>query len=261
MSPPERVTGSGQPPPRAPSRRFMRSEARPSTPVPSAPQSPITDVRARATGTSPLASGVARSLSTVRAPGAILAQRRLTHVQQVQARLAQREAGLGQDLDRILERTVALMRLELGALPRSLPQPPGIELRPGDPGSSERRSPELPTSGLPAPTLQDPGAGRIQAPLQPEQAIQEKGQALVALIDRIDRFVRDGRPALSLSLGRVGWTVQLERSGAGEVSLTVGGPGASDFPERALLDEALAARGLRLGGLRRQAHTHGTSGR
>ncbi len=55
-------------------------------------------------------------------------------------------------------------------------------------------------------------------------------QELVALIDRIDRFVRDGRPALSLSLGRVGWTVQLERSGAGDAPLPSRSVGVRSSP-------------------------------
>lgn len=189
----------------------------------------------------------------MKAPALVMARARIAQHQIVASRLEQREAGIAQDLERILERTCALAKGEAvlaihrtGTLAQT--QPLSI-----DRVRQERREQE-PPSVAPAGRL-DPGPTARSEAARNDEAIQQRGQDLVALIDRIDRFVRDGRPALTLSLGAVGWTVEFQRTGAGEVSLSVRGPGAKDFPARAALSEALDARGIKLGALHCQAET------
>jgi hypothetical protein len=96
-------------------------------------------------------------------------------------------------------------------------------------------------------TISAAGAAAPQAP-----SAQVQAQAAMALIEKIELFVRSQRPALRLSLGGpLAATVEVERTGPREVSLRIqgrGGPLAQE--ELTRIRDGLEARGLRLRSLR-----------
>jgi hypothetical protein len=70
----------------------------------------------------------------------------------------------------------------------------------------------------------------------------------LAVVERVELFLRSQRPALALQLGGAWATrVELERTAPGEVALTVVAPkGAPAHAELSMLRQALQARGVRL---------------
>jgi hypothetical protein len=81
---------------------------------------------------------------------------------------------------------------------------------------------------------------------------QVQVQAAMALIEKIELFVRSQRPALRLSIGgALAATVEVERTGPREVSLRIQGrDGPLAQQELARIRDGLEARGLRLRSLR-----------
>lgn len=98
----------------------------------------------------------------------------------------------------------------------------------------------------------------LPPPMQPATNLQQqppppvdpaaRAQATLQLIERIELFTRQNRPALSLALPQsLGARVEIERAGKGAVSMTwvgVNGPPRPDDVQR--VREALASRGLSL---------------
>lgn len=94
---------------------------------------------------------------------------------------------------------------------------------------------------------------RADAPPPPVKAAEAPARAeqAVALIERIETFVRSSRPALALTLNNsLGARVEIERLGPGQVALKLigqKGPPSADAVSR--IREELRARGLKVGAL------------
>lgn len=88
-----------------------------------------------------------------------------------------------------------------------------------------------------------PQPAKVEPPARAEQA--------VALIERIETFVRSSRPALALTLNNsLGARVEIERLGKGQIALKlVGHHGPPSASTVAAIREELRARGLRVGAL------------
>lgn len=87
------------------------------------------------------------------------------------------------------------------------------------------------------------------SPVSTEDRQGGRSAAVIALIEKIDYFVRSQRPALALTLGG-GSRVEIERTGPREVALKIkdrhGPPAAEDLGR---IREEIRARGLRLAAL------------
>ena len=94
---------------------------------------------------------------------------------------------------------------------------------------------------------------RADAPPPPVKSAEAPARAeqAVALIERIETFVRSSRPALALTLNNsLGARVEIERLGPGQVALKLigqKGPPSADAVSR--IREELRARGLKVGAL------------
>ena len=93
----------------------------------------------------------------------------------------------------------------------------------------------------------DPGGN--QPPHQAEAAA--RAQAALALVERIETFVKSQRPAIALTVGgALNVRVEVERTGRNEVALKVQGKRGPPPPEDvARIREAISARGLKLSSL------------
>lgn len=161
------------------------------------------------------------------------------------------EAGT-QARERTEQRVTDFIARELSREPRS-PSPLPLEGRsaagmtgpePSPPGAEA----PLQEARATAPTATgSAGASGIGAPSPGARA-----ESALALIERIEVFVKSQRPALSLSLrGALDATVEVERTGPREVALRIQGRnGPLPAEDVARLREALEARGLRLRSLR-----------
>jgi hypothetical protein len=137
----------------------------------------------------------------------------------------------------------ALLREPDPCVPR-----PGAAAPPAPPAPREERA------GAEAAAPGTPGGARGEAATpQPAGAspggeAPARAEALLALVERIDAFVRAGRPALALEVGgALGARVELERTGPGEVALTLRPRGAPPAAaELEALRRAVEGRGLRL---------------
>lgn len=111
-------------------------------------------------------------------------------------------------------------------------EPPHVERAVNCDGKPQALRPDAPPSVKPA-----------EPPARAEQA--------VALIERIETFVRSSRPALALTLNNsLGARVEIERLGPGQVALKLigqKGPPSADAVSR--IREELRARGLKVGAL------------
>lgn len=137
-------------------------------------------------------------------------------------------------LTRELERSV---RAELRVSPLPAPHPP----LPREDRSAERPPPLSATEGHGV-----TGGGSEAAGMEATPVAQV--ESTLALIEKIEVFVRSQRPALGLSLrGSLEATVEVERTGPREVALRIQGRHGPVPPaDVARLRDALEARGLRL---------------
>ena len=91
-------------------------------------------------------------------------------------------------------------------------------------------------------------AGAREAATSEVSGVEQRAEAALALIERIELFVRSQRPAMALSVGgALAATVEVERTGPREVALRIQGrrgPPAQEELEQ--LRTALEARGLQL---------------
>ncbi|WP_434380554.1 hypothetical protein [Melittangium boletus] len=129
----------------------------------------------------------------------------------------------------------------------------------GDPGSTPLASrgplPAAPPSaveaptGAPSPGSEGPAASRSAGGT--DAAPSPRLQATLALIEKLEVFVKAQRPALALHLGGgFDATVEVERTGPREVALRIQGRHRPLAPaDLARLREALGARGLSLSAL------------
>jgi len=89
------------------------------------------------------------------------------------------------------------------------------------------------------------GGGPTQAS-GPAASPAPRSQQLLALVERIEACVREGRPALSLELAGTGWAVDLERHALGGVVLRLQTPPHGKAPDLEALRQELRARGVTL---------------
>ncbi|WAM29461.1 hypothetical protein [Myxococcus sp. NMCA1] len=132
----------------------------------------------------------------------------------------------------------------------ALPVQPEARPAPGPPPPDEKRPLQEPI-GSESVTAVTASAGGARAPAE-EVNPAARAEAAMALIERIEVFVKSQRPALSMSLrGHLDATVEVERTGPREVSLRIQGrhrPVAAEDLSR--LRDALESRGLKLSSLR-----------
>lgn len=157
-----------------------------------------------------------------------------------------RTEGLLGAIERVLERGVSLERWDR-TRQESLREPRLTE----SPGAS----PSIPPPPLPEAATGSEGRGRLEvqgmhvgggsAPA-PGQALAPapRSRELMALVERIEACVRQGRPALSLELSGTGWKVDLERHALGGVVLRLQTPRHGRAPDLEALRDELHARGV-----------------
>lgn len=150
--------------------------------------------------------------------------------------------------EKLHQRVTELLARELAREPPPGSEPPS---RAGRGGSGELRPAVAaePPGGPPGTAVEGPGGTRADAPEAP--APEVRVQSTLALIEKIELFVKSHRPALALRLGGA-WDarVEVERTGAGEVALRIQGHRGPLAPrELERLREALSARGLKLSAL------------
>jgi hypothetical protein len=112
---------------------------------------------------------------------------------------------------------------------------------PATPGavSPEVRHPPLAPPGPTAPGVAGTTAG---APVSPVEGRVERA---LALVERIERFVRSGRPSLALTLrGALPGEVEVQRVGPGAIVLRLSSARLPSENELGELRQALEARGL-----------------
>ncbi|OJH37999.1 hypothetical protein [Cystobacter ferrugineus] len=146
--------------------------------------------------------------------------------------------------ERVHQRLTALIARELAREPPAEPGTDrgasvarGGEVLPAEPPDARPTPPGTRLEGSPGPAMAgatSPGETRVQSTL--------------ALIEKIEVFVRSQRPALALRLGgALEATVEVERTGPREVALRIQGHrGPLPRENLARIQEELAARGLRL---------------
>lgn len=138
--------------------------------------------------------------------------------------------------------------LSVEAAARGTERHPDPEARPRQAGGLDR--PE-PGASVPGPTDRVAPAAGI-APASPEDRVERA----LALVERIERFVRSGRPSLALTLrGQLPGRLEIERVAPGAVSLRLSSRRAPS--ERVLREirHALEARGLSVRSLETSAAT------
>jgi len=114
----------------------------------------------------------------------------------------------------------------------------------------ERNLPPVPD--LPAVPVQPTAAEGGRAPAEaPAAALASRVESALALVERIEVFLRSGAPQLELSVGgQLRAEVLLERTGPREVAVTVRGRNGPPPPqELARIRDGLRLRGLKLSSL------------
>jgi hypothetical protein len=123
-------------------------------------------------------------------------------------------------------------------------QAAGREIGPlSTPGPAAR-----PAGGLPLPPEPQAVAstvGGTAAPIRAEINSTERVERALALVERVERFVRGGRPSLALTLrGELTGRMELQRVAAGVISIQLASSRPPPAGELAALRQALEARGL-----------------
>jgi hypothetical protein len=137
----------------------------------------------------------------------------------------------GADRERLNQRLIALLWQELRA-----------ELPAGKPDAAPAVLPPSPAPWASPPATAGGGSPSVTTP-KPEL----RAALAIELIEKIERFMRSGRPALALTLSGLEARVEIERTGSQEVALTVLGRGRP-LPEEELgrIRDGIRARGLTL---------------
>lgn len=208
---------------------------------------PLPSASARSHPTSAVLPGVARVASSSRLASAEhLGQVRQGLHAEAHRLLDVRGEAQRTQREQVHHRVGELIARELAREPPTRtpprPSPPDTTLPP----SGAPVSPE-PSGAVPGPQGTASPAPII-APGPQAPAPEARVQATLALIEKLELFVKSQRPALALQLGG-DWNarVEVERTGVGEVALRIQGqrgPLASQDLTR--LREALVARGLKL---------------
>jgi|GEM_PF-5942241 len=177
--------------------------------------------------TSKLAAGFSRDVKGQKA----LASARGESEVKSQTQATDRSHGMASQEQKAKQRIGELLARELGQRPDAPPPPARVlEAAKKEP---QERSP-------------DAGASPPKPDLAPSKAEQvPEVSSVMALIEKVEVFVRSNRPTLSLSLGgTLSGQMEIEKVGPGKVALTLRGSGRKDpgAPER--IRQALAARGL-----------------
>jgi hypothetical protein len=214
-----------QRPPREQSRRqesFREVLGAASTPRSPAFARNVPQVRATLAG-SPVASAPVAALRPVEVLGQARAAMNL-EVQRMQQARGEGQAQGEQRIDsRLLDLIVKELTIEFSQQPErgGLPAAAVTELRPATPGPEAGKAPDQ--AGL-------------------------RARAAVALVQRIETFVKSQRPAIALTVGGgIGARVEVERTGRNEIALKVKGTRGPPAPEDlARIRDELVARGLKL---------------
>ncbi|MFP2959257.1 hypothetical protein ACLEPN_15795 [Myxococcus sp. 1LA] len=255
----EPTNGAGQTKPSPDAERFKKAleeaDTRNAPPPPRrVPSPPPAATRVQPT-LPPLARATGLVFSTQRgalsSPESLGLKRQAMHVE-VQRLGTVRGEAQAQGQARTEHRLHELIARELSKELRApLPTPPP-ETRPHPgPPPPEAQRPLQEASGHDGTTAMAAGTGGASAPVE-DTSPALRAEAALALIERIEVFVKSQRPALSMSLrGHLDATVEVERTGPREVSLRIQGrnrPVAAE--ELSRLRDALEARGLKLRSLR-----------
>lgn len=113
--------------------------------------------------------------------------------------------------------------------------------------SDEKGAPRAAANAEQGPSV-GPGQAAAGAPADQQAEAKARGEQAVALIEKIEVFVKSQRPALALTLNNsLGARVEIERLGPGEVSLKLVGRNGPPSPDTlARLRAELGARGLKV---------------
>jgi hypothetical protein len=236
---PERVDPpQGDPPPAAPRKRFeellrARTE-RPAGKAPAPPRRQRTAMPARA----PRSDGRA-----ARVPGELRGEARREMDAAARQRLADGQAAGAQATGRLRTRTAELLRAALrteeDARARSPPRVPTAT-----PGVVAA---EMRDAGLVAPggaAAQGLAGATASASVRPAE---ERVERALALVERIERLVRSGRPALALTLrGGLPGRLEVQRVAPGAIALRLSSARAPSTADLGELRQALEARGLQV---------------
>ena len=226
----------GEPSTSPPRKRFeelLRARIeRPTRKAPAPPRRPRTATPARAPRSDARAA---------RAPGELRGQVRREMDAAARQRLADGQAATTQATGRLQTRTAELLRAALrteeaergGHAPRVSSAAPGLV-------ASDMRDGHLAAGGVHA---APPGTGATASASGP--AAEGRVERALALVERIERFVRSGRPSLALTLrGAIPGHLEVQRVAPGAIALRLSSARAPSTAELGDLRQALEARGL-----------------
>ena len=227
------------------------------------PGVPPKAVPSRPVGLLPSSSGLAMRATSgpppVRAAGSVLATARTAlgspetlrqarqgmHVESQRLGTVRQEAH-AEGRDQATHRASELIARELERSLRSEARPAQVQAPPPSHARSDSPTASAPLASLAEGRSAAAGTGPVS-----ETPVAQV-ESTLALIEKIEVFVKSQRPALGLSLrGSLDATVEVERTGPREVALRIQGRhGPVPTEDVARLRDALEARGLRLSVLR-----------
>ena len=222
------------PPPLVARKRFeelLRVRTDRPSPKPSAPpRRQRTATRARALRAEPRAA---------LAPGEVRGQARREMDASARRRVDDGRVATAQASGRLEERTADLLRRALRTEEAARSEHPARTLA-APPGTSGPGAPEaLSTAAGTEPIAAGAGASG------PTAVSQGRVERALALVERIEHFVRSGRPSLALTLrGRVAGRLEVQRVGPGAIALRLASSRPPSERELGELRQALEARGL-----------------